>query len=255
MQIKSKALFPRIVGMALFVGFAFIFLKIFTGGLPSETTINGELVEAGAKPMLALVIPAIFALAGLAMFIFAKDSTIELNKGAPSTVKTKRLLGPERFEQFNAEDVAYVELGSFRQISSGFNGRGNDNGMNARESQQSFLNLVLNNGPSISVASKNQRGNNVLTLVQKAPLSREGEQIAKFLGVEFRVNTNNAGDAIQHVMRGGIRNVMEGAVQPTSTVATAAHMTNPQPVSPTPQNVPPQPPGVSVLPGDKIPEA
>lgn len=149
-------------------------------------TLTGVLDDA---PWWLALLGAVFAGVGFLVMFSAKKRTVKLVKDGRSSVHEKRLIGGQTTAaDFALSDVASVNLHTRINHSNSSSDSG--------PKRVSQLLLTMNNNDQILIGKKTGNagglrinGMNAGSLIQKAPLSKEGEQIAEFIGVPFHANT------------------------------------------------------------------
>lgn len=134
-------------------------------------------------PLLGLALLAIGALAAL----FAKSTHVVLSKSGDSSIAAKSLLGSTQSHTFALADVTAVQL----QSSQSQHRSTDADGSQRYDTQvKSVIYLKTRDARSMQIGSKTRTlnlGGMLGALVQSAPLRREAEQIAGFVGVQLLV--------------------------------------------------------------------
>jgi len=179
LELKTSGLIQIIASIILIV----------VGIAVSISVLIGVFKDADGKSL-----PIYWSLVGLVMLLaggFAsyssKNRQIILKKDGTSTVSTKRIIGGKTQETtFETSRVVAINLSTHFTMNS------TDSNSNSNSSSQrrSELSLVLDDNSLISVASSG--GSNggfsfsMSNLIMKAPLSKEANQIATYLGVPLQ---------------------------------------------------------------------
>lgn len=240
--------FFALIGIAFIIGLAVL--------------SNNPNVKTTGNSAFGYIFGGVFVLIGIVMALFATNRTVTLNKGGTSTVVSRRIIGSKEADQsFSTADVVSVSL----TTGPGSNGS-MMMGTNTGNRRLSTLTLLLkgnsviqvgvsNGGPGFSISGISTN------LIQKAPLSKEANTIATFLGVPLQeANMTNPIAAVESMV-GALRNPASQpiesvtttvppvvtppsvAAQPIAPAASLAVAPTPaqQPVTPTPPTPPNQP--------------
>jgi hypothetical protein len=144
-------------------------------------------VETTGDSALGYLLGGVFVLVGVLMALFASKRIVTLNKGGTSSVVSRRIIGSKKDGQsFSTADVVGVSLTTGMPDSGGAM-----NNMNTSSRRLSTLTLLLKDNTIIQVAVSNGGAGITINgissdLIQKAPLSKEADQIAQFLGVPLQ---------------------------------------------------------------------
>ncbi len=132
----------------------------------------------------------ILSLAGLGLLIvavlvlvFAKSSTIELTKSRDSFIRAKGLFTESSTQKFMLSEVALVEL-NIRQIA-----RTQGEPSNRQNQQVATIFLRTKSGQQIKLGSGSRTvgiGGLMGSMIQDAPLKKEADEIAAFIGVQMQ---------------------------------------------------------------------
>lgn len=229
LQIKTSGATAILLGV--------IFLVV---GVVVAVLVHSSSGKSSGNPLIGMAFGGVFAVVGLLLVLFASSERIVLRRGGTSTVEKKRLLGGKTVSQnFDTVTVQAVHLMTgFSAANVNPAGGGFYNNMNGN--RQSRLELLLNDGSVVHIAdqtgsSSTINGINVTNLITKAPLSKEANQIADFLGVPLQ------NEDITNPM-GAIKQV--GQAVGESFAAAQNHQQTPftqQPATSHPQEGAPQP--------------
>lgn len=134
--------------------------------------------------LVMLGIGAILLLIGAAIALLAKKKVVTVVKDGEVSVYQKRLLfGKPVTQSVPVSRVKAVRLQTSTET------RSNSNDKSDRPSRTSRLTLVLDDNTLVEVARKSQNNSSVneinLNAFKKAPLSKEGQALAEFLGLEL----------------------------------------------------------------------
>lgn len=229
LEIKNSGLGSIILGV-VFVVVGIIMTIVMLSG--SATDENGE-----SAPAWAVLFGVVFAVVGCLVAWFAKSKKTVLQQGANTTVSAKRVLSGKTSEQtFPTANITAVQLHTY------INNTGNDT---SNRSRRSTLSLLLNNNDVVELGSANSNGislngMNISNLIRKAPLSKEANQIASFLGVPLQnSDVSSITGAVQSIKQGFGGN---NPGQQTPTTVSQNQAPNPtQPAQPTQPQGQPQP--------------
>jgi len=132
-----------------------------------------------------IVIEFIFVITGLPLIFLAKNKSIIIEKGAMTTIFVQNVIfRSSKQKSIPTTDIVGVTLVS--RMYSNKMANGDDT-----VKRISTLFLLLKNNDLIMITKKvqsNQEESSFFGLIVKSPLSRDAEQIAKFLGVPLKVN-------------------------------------------------------------------
>jgi hypothetical protein len=179
LEIKSGGVAQVVVGVVMVVAGAVFAIAMLAGAMNSGT---GQ-----PAPKWYAVFGLIFVTIGILLVVFAKNTRVILRPGGESLVEAKRILGGgiER-QTFSTAQVTAVKLHTYRNQDSTSD--------NSSGSRQSDLYVQLQDNSQILLGSSSGgpsgafkiNGFNAGSLIQKAPLSREAEEVAAFLGVPMQ---------------------------------------------------------------------
>lgn len=185
----------------LVLGIVFVLVGVFTAALPfiGITSNNGEKVPAWVS-LFGLAFLAV----GIYLLLSAKNRAISLVKNGQSNVTEKKLLGGGvKSQNFQTSVIVAVDLSTRNETeSSGANDR-------STTERRSDLKLILNDNSTVDVTSSASRGGfnlngvDMTNIVRKAPLSREAEQIAAFLGVPVKYEDASSMQGLRDLITGG----------------------------------------------------
>jgi hypothetical protein len=149
-----------------------------------KTNGNGQSLSI-IGPIIGLVI----AVSGVISAFLAGNHDAVLIKGGTSTVTFKHILfGKAKSVSFETTRVQSVFL--MTQYTNNANNNVNNQGQSLQKSSQLLLmlddNSLIQIASSISSSSSSVNGLNVANLVTRAPLSKQANQIAQFLGVPLQ---------------------------------------------------------------------
>lgn len=242
-QLKSSGIGQLLTG--LFMVIVGIGLTIVLLASPGD---NGK-----KAPAWTIVLGIAFVIFGVLMAVFSKNRTVTVQKGGDTTVNAKRMLGGSPQQQsVPTANIVAVRLSTYMQNTSNTDGSGGFSNSGS-SSRRSILSLVLNNNDLIEVGGSgggtggfSVNGINVSSLITKAPLSKEANQVATFLGVPLQADdTSSIASTIK-------------------SIGTAFHQESSQPTQSTPFNpdaqpqvpaTPPIPPAVPAAPQAPVPPA
>ncbi len=184
----------------------------------------------GMPVWLVLLIAGITTLLGSAVAFTAKNTRILIVKDGESIAESKKVLGGTLQRQtFMSQNVAAVQLETVNEYDSTADSSGH-RGTNTK--RRSNLFLILKDNSRIPLGSKSKNSNftvggfDVGSMIQKAPLSKEANMIAEFLGVPVQTAGEvPLGEAVQKVRDaiispGNDRNTGQPTVQPVATATT-----------------------------------
>jgi hypothetical protein len=178
MEIKTGAATQVILGIiSLTVGVA-LAIFIFSGA--------GDASSGKTVPQAWGIIGVVFAVVGILTFLTAKNRRITMIKGDQTTVFDKKLVGGKSEQQsFPTSDISAVELNTVTEMNMTTT---QDN--TPSSNLKSSLALVLKDNTRIMVDNAAKSANSASIngldaggMIQKAPLSKEANQIADFLKV------------------------------------------------------------------------
>lgn len=223
LEIKTNGTFSLLVGILLFVIGIVVVITVLTGIW--KTNGNGQSLS-----VIGPIIGIVMAVGGVASAFLARNRNTTLQKGGTSTVSQKHvLLGKEKIVSFETKRIQAVCL-----MTEYRNGDGNS-GMQRR----SQLSLMLDDNSLVPLArsagssSSSINGLNVTSLVMKAPLSKQADQISQFLGVPIK----SSGD-VQSL--GGVINSVVEAVHENAEQKQAMNERSATPVAPVEPTQPPE---------------
>lgn len=237
LELRSSGIGQLLIGIIFTViGIGLTILLLTT---PSD---NGK-----KAPLWSVLIGLVFIIAGILAAIFAKNRSVVMRKGGDTTVTAKRLFGgaPQQQSVPTASIVA-VRLSTY--IDNTGNTSSNGSMGNPQNSRRSVLSLVLNNNDIIEAGSSGGKGGfsinglNVSSLIMKAPLSKEANETANFLGVPLQADdTSSIAGAVRSV-KAAFENG-QPAQPPAQTTSFNPNPAAPAAPVPTPQAPvpPPQP--------------
>lgn len=210
------------------------------------TTLHNAVGTDGKKaPVWAMFIGIGVILVGAAMMFFAKNRSVTIQKGGNTTVSAKRVIGLGAPQQQTVPTANIVAV----RLSTYVDRSGDTVGGNPSNSRRSVLSLVLNNNDLIEVGGSGGggisfNGLNVSSLILKAPLSKEANAAANFLGVPLQADdTSTIAGAVKSLKAAFEQGSTAPPQQPRQPV-------QPTPFNPTPppaptQPVPPAPPAAT----------
>jgi hypothetical protein len=171
--------------------------------------------ERASTSVIGPIIGAVMTLGGIVTALLAKNEDSIFQKGGNSTITLKRILfGSPKIISFETKRIQSVCL--ITVYSSDMDN--NSSGMK-RSSQLSVMlddNSLVRLAQSSFSSSASFNGVNIGGLVTKAPLSKQAEQIAQFLGVPLE----SSGDvpSIGNIVKGITEAVHENAAQNSTTI-------------------------------------
>lgn len=249
-------------------------IEIKTGAVGQVITgilaIGGGVVFSGA--VLSGVVGkntpawiAVFGLVGLVVggliLKFADTRKVTIQTGGDTTITAKRVVGGKTANQtFPTASIVAVRLSTYVDYSSNnSDNSGSSFNTSGPGQRRSNLSLLLGNNDLVELGTSGGGGGvsingmNVSSLIQKAPLSKEANQIATFLHVPLQADDNSSvAGAVQSVVK-AFRHETE-ADQPQTTpslnpnaaptpapVQPSEPPSNPVPLAPLPQLTPSAP--------------
>lgn len=236
---------------------------LIAAGIGMAIVTHSPDADGKKAPVWVLLVAIAIALAGVAAIIFAKNRSVTIQKGGNTTVSAKRLIGgTPQSQTVPTASIVAVRLATY--VESG----GPNNNGNPSNSRRSTLSLVLNNNDLVEVGSSSGNssfsfnGLNVSSLISRAPLSKEANQTAGFLGVPLQADdTSSIAGAVRSVRNAFQQGSPDPAGPPAQTTsfnpeppaqpaqqpaspAPAVQLPQPQaPLPPTPPAIPQQPSG------------
>lgn len=244
LEVKKGVIRAVIVGTVSIVLGIVVIIATLSGNFPIHNSQTGETLP----PWAGSLVGALFALVGLIFIFFAKSKHIILQLQGQTTVIEKRLLGAPQQMVIPTANIVAVQLVSHMEYDTTTNSSAGNS--TTTQSRASSLILLLNNNDQIvvDVSKKNINrlsiGGTGLSSFQKAPLGKEAEQIANFLGVPLK--SNDAGSVFD--MANMFADILNTTKQPQTPPQSPA-----QP--PTPTTTPPAIPGIPPLPPTSQPPA
>jgi uncharacterized membrane protein len=175
LEIKTSSVGVAVTGIVFIIVGILLAIFILNGFAKKE---NGE-PESPWVSLFGLV----FVVIGYLLAWFAKNKKTVLQQGANTIVSVRRVLGGKTDEQsFPTANITAVQLYTYM-----------DNTINSSSSpsRRSTLSLLLNNNDIVELGSAGKNGftfngMNMGNLIRKAPLSKEANQVATFLGVPLQ---------------------------------------------------------------------
>jgi hypothetical protein len=238
LEIKNSGVGMVFLGIVFIIVGVLLAIFILSG---SATNENGE----SASPWVSLI-GVVFAVIGCLLAWFAKSNKTVLQQGANTIVSAKRVLSGKAGEQsFPTANIAAVQLHTYLDNTP-------DN--SSSSSRRSTLSLLLNNNDVVELGSARSNGftfngMNLGNLIRKAPLSKEANQVATFLGVPLQSSDASS-------ITGAVQSIKQafGANQPGQQTPTTVSQSPPA-SSPAPgtQATQPQQNGQQVPPAQKPP--
>ncbi len=234
LEIKSNGVGQMIIGLIMVIGG--IATAIF---LPGATDDRGQ-----QMPGWIALIGAAVAVAGIAFIFFAKTRKVTIQRSGNTTITAKRVIGGgSQAQTIPTATIVAVRLSTY--IESTSDPDGGISGGNPTSSRRSLLSLVLNNNDLVELGNSGGNGSfsinglNVSGLISKAPLSKEANQIATFLGVPLQADDTSS-------IAGAVRSVKAAFSQPGSQppAQTTSFHAAPQQSSPTPPSSVTSPPAL-----------
>jgi hypothetical protein len=220
-------------------------------GIALAIAIGGGMLHDsnGRKPSpLIALFGVIFAVIGILVFLTAKNRTVTIEQSGTTVVDAKKLIGGKDVNQsFPTSSIVAVRLSTYMDNTSTNTGSGVNFGNNNGQQRRSTLSLLLNNNDMVELGSSSGgnsglsvNGLNVSNLISKAPLSKEANQIATFLGVPLQADDASSLAGAIHSAVDMFKQAKNG--QPTPFNQTAPNLTPEQPSSPPPAQQPPTTP-------------
>lgn len=189
---------------------------------------------------------------GILMVVTARDKVTTIEKGGQLTIQAKKIIGGATTQTtVPTADIVAVRLSTYiDRTGSGSTGSGKPGSQ-----KRSTLYLVLKNNDTVelgtstaAMSSFGVNGVDVTNLISKAPLSKEADQVATFLGIPLQADdTSSVTGAIK-----AVKDALLGEEEAPSTpgAVEAANSQTAAPLPPQPQN--PVQPEVSAQPPETI---
>lgn len=239
MQIKTGGITQLIMGVVF---------SLVGAGVAILPFLGVESSDGKKMPIWLGLIGLVFLALGVYLVLSAKNTIITLVKNGQSNVTAKRLLGGSaQTQNFQTSAIIAVNLSTRNEyVNTGTAGTNN----RSTTQRRSDLHLILNDNSTIEITSSGQsgvgfNGFNMTSLVRKAPLSREAEQIAGFLGVQVKYEDFSSIE--------GIKNLITGKKQDRPQTTTPINPDAP-PVEEIPQpGAPAQPPQAPPVDDETLP--
>lgn len=210
MEIKSSGFGQLALGIILALG-----------GIGTAVVVLG-----GKKaPIWAALIGLGMVIIGILTALFAKNRKAILQLGGNVTVTDKRVIGGGVQQQsVPISSVVAVRLSTYLENT------GNYNDGNRSTSRRSVLGLLLSDNDIIQLGSSGGggftvNGLNVSSMIMKAPLSKEANQIAAFLGVPLQADDSSS-------IAGAVQSLKSAFGQPTASEQPTAFNPNETPAPP-----------------------
>jgi len=202
LTVKTNGAIQLIFGVITLLGSLALLFAFLSGGLGDDAAILG---------LFALI----FAIVGGIVMFQAKNRTTTMVQNGAITMKEKRILGGQvESREVPASTVTAVEHGAHRHTRIN---RSRNGGRRMSTQRDYQLSLMLSNNDQILLATK-RGGGGVIGSIRsfiKAPLSKEGEQIANFLGVPFQATSSQGGvGALRDAITGGLNGQQTPGQQP-----------------------------------------
>ncbi|MEX2014895.1 MAG: hypothetical protein WD885_03080 [Candidatus Saccharimonadales bacterium] len=201
MQIKTGGITQLVMGIVFsLVGILIVILPF----------LGVESSDGKKMPLWLGLIGLVFLAIGVYLFLSAKNTVITLIKSGQSNITTKKLLGSGiQTQDFQTSSIVAVNLSTRNEyVNTGTSANNNRSTMQRR----SDLHLMLNNNSMIEITSSSGQsgfslnGMNITSLVRKAPLTNEAEQIAGFLGVQVKYEDSSSLQGIKDLITGNNSN-------------------------------------------------
>lgn len=238
MEIKTNGTLVLVMGVFLSIIGIVVLVTVLTGLWKVQG--NGQ-----STSVIGPIVGAVMVLGGIITALLAKNEDSIFQKGGTSTITLKRILfGSPKVVSFDTKRIQSVCLITVYTSDTG----NNSSGMK-RSSQLSVMlddNSLVRLAQSSFSSSASVNGINLGGLVTKAPLSKQAEQIAQFLGVPLK----SSGDvpSIGNIIKGVTEAIHEKTEQgqiisektPVSSQPVAGTAPASQPVPPLEPTVPPQ---------------
>jgi hypothetical protein len=199
-ELKSSGLGQALFGAILLVV-----------GIVMAVALHGSTGDGGKPtPIWVTLMGVAFAIIGILVAVFAKNRSVLIQKGANTTVTAKRLLGGSPQQQsVPTANIVAVRLSTYIDNAGNTGSMNRAGGISSGDpnnSRRSVLSLILNNNDIIEAGSSGSNsgfsvnGLNISSLIMKAPLSKEANQVASFLGVPLQADdTSSIAGAVQSV--------------------------------------------------------
>lgn len=222
LEIKSSGVASLVIGIVM------VPAGIAIGATPLFTTAEWWVSLIG------------LAVAGIgALIAFSASSTRNvLRRSGASTITEKRLIGGKTKEaSFDASQIVQVRLETHSEYTADTSSESGSRSSQGRRQRVSSLLVVLKDATEITIASERESGgvsmNGIsLNSVSSAPLSKEAQQVADFLGVPLVTG-------LQDVSLQNIVGAVQGAFkQSTQTVETQSSQEQPAAPAEDPQQSP-----------------
>lgn len=180
------------------------------------TLINTKPGTAVQWPLFAFGL--IFLIAGVLTIFFAKNNHFVFQKDGQTSIESKRIVGGKTLhDSFPTSSIVAVRL--ITSMSS----NGNSNGRSSN-TRTSALSILLNNNSVVQVASKSG-SSGVLSLVLKAPLINESNQLADFLGLPLEAEDTSTIAGTIKVIRDGYNTLKSEEQTPPQPTPSNANNT------------------------------
>lgn len=142
-----------------------------------------------SKSLAPILFGCIFTIVGVGLILFSKKRTIIIEKEGMTTVTDRNIIIRRQPSQQSipTTDIVGISLSTYMQQNR------DPDGNNSR-TRSSTLSLLLKNNDLIKIENSTNSGGfsmsgiNFGGIITKAPLSKEAEQIATFLGVPLKAN-------------------------------------------------------------------
>lgn len=233
-EIKQSGLGQIIAGgITVLIGVAVVI--VFLSGMVSNVEAPG---------WVAPLIGVVMIVFGIFFILMSRDKTIIIEKAGQVIVRTKKLIGGSANQAtVPTADVVAVRLSTYIDNTGSTQNR---NHGRSDGSKRSTLSLILKNNDTIElgtsttmVGGSRVNGVDVANLIMKAPLSKEAEQVATFLGVPLQADdTSSLVGAVQSIKNAVLQD--NGPSEPASGAAEVAMQPTASPQPQVPQAPPSQ---------------
>lgn len=242
-EVKNNGIGQLLIGAVFFVA-----------GIAVTALILSSHSSDGKKaPIWVVLFGLLFCVIGVFIAFMAQNRRTTIQKGSNVTVWAKRLLiGAPQEQSVPTSSVVAVRLTTSADYSAAQDG-------DTTNQRRSVLSLVLTNNDLIEVGSAGTKnmisinGMNVSNLISKAPLSKEANQLASFLGVPLQASDTSTIPGMVQSVKSAFQNDGSNGSGPVSPPTQTASF---NPAAAVPPNTPapqPQPPVSPVAPTPAAP--
>lgn len=226
LEIKQSGMMQVIIGFVVIVVGVGLLIFSITSGKPGQPF-----------PIAPLAIGAVAVIIGGLIVGFAKNRHFILRLGGDTTVESKRIIGGSQTAQsFPTTTIVGVRLytTASQTTDSTFNNSSNTP-LSVSNNRKSVLSLLLSNNDVVEIGSASGTSGGIGAVISHAPLSKEANEIANFLGLPL-----DAQDSSSLI---GAVNTIKDTVQAIQKLPTTSSVASPivtlQPTAPPPLNTSP----------------